>query len=121
MGRSVIAADVYGAAAALVYGWYMLPAEAHERYLFPALALLAPLLPAGAWARRLCALLSATLLLNLLWVDPAVPLPWYAEQLGWGMPTALLNTAVGMAWVVKIVRGRPGVRPVAGGPAPGRC
>jgi hypothetical protein len=41
-----------------------------------------------------------SLFLNLFWVDPAVPLPNFAEQLAWGVPIALINTAaLGlMAW-----------------------
>jgi hypothetical protein len=78
-------------AAALVVGLYMLPAEAHERYLFPALALLAPIVPGERAVRWLYGGLSATLWLNLVWVDPAHPLPQVAGQLGWGMPVALVN------------------------------
>jgi Gpi18-like mannosyltransferase len=80
------------AGSALVAGFYMLPAEVHERYLFPALTLLAPLLPERRAARWLYLGFSLTLFLNLLWVDPAVPLPNYAEQLPWGLPIALANT-----------------------------
>jgi len=87
-------------AAALVLGFFMLPAESHERYLFPALTLLAPLLPRRRAVRWLYLGLSLGLFLNLLWVDPAVPLPNFAEQLTWGVPIALINTAaLGlMAW-----------------------
>jgi dolichyl-phosphate-mannose-protein mannosyltransferase len=85
--------DLYLPAAALTLGFFMLPAESHERYLFPVLALLAPILPGSRPARWLYAGLSLTLFLNLLWVDPAVPLPGFAEALGWGLPMALANTA----------------------------
>jgi len=87
------ASNLHFSAAALVLGFFMLPAESHERYLFPALALLAPLLPCHRPARWLYFALSLTLILNLLWVDPAVPLPAFAEQLPWGVPVALANTA----------------------------
>ena len=86
--------SLFLAAAALVTGFFMLPAESHERYLFPALALLAPLLPQRNAARWLYLGLSLSLFLNLLWVDPAVPLPNFAEQLAWGVPIALANTAL---------------------------
>ncbi len=85
--------DLYLAAAALALGLFVLPAESHERYLFPVLALLAPVLPGSRPTRWLFLGLSVTLFLNLLWVDPAVPLPGFAEELGWGMPVALANTA----------------------------
>ena len=78
-------------AAALVVGLYMLPAEAHERYLLPALALLALIVPGERIIRWLYGGLSATLWLNLVWVDPALPLPHVAGQLRWGMPVALVN------------------------------
>lgn len=87
------APDLYLPAAALALGFFMLPAESHERYLFPVLALLAPILPGSRPARWLYLGLSLTLFLNLLWVDPAVPLPGFAEALGWGVPIALANTA----------------------------
>jgi dolichyl-phosphate-mannose-protein mannosyltransferase len=90
------------AAAALVAGLYMLAAESHERYLFPALGVLALVLPEERAARWLYGILSATLWLNLLWVDPAVPLPRVAGQLGWGMPVALVNVAA-LAWVAGLL------------------
>ncbi|MCI0393420.1 MAG: hypothetical protein L0322_00595 [Chloroflexi bacterium] len=86
-------ANLYLAAAALVVGYYMLPAEAHERYLFPALALLVPLLPGHRPARWLYLVFSLGLWLNLLWVDPAVPLPGFSERLAWGIPIAALHVA----------------------------
>jgi len=92
----------YLAPAALVLGFYLLPAESHERYLFPALALLVPTLPNWRAGRWLYLILSLTLLANLLWVDPAVPLPGFAEQLGWGVPIALLNTAA-LVWVARML------------------
>ncbi len=85
--------DAFLPAAALVMGLFVLPTESHERYLFPALALLSPLLPGSRSVRWLYLGLSLTLFLNLLWVDPAVPLPGYPQELRWGLPTALLNTA----------------------------
>lgn len=101
-GRRTCASSLLLAAAALVTGFFMLPAESHERYLFPALALLAPLLPQPNAARWLYLGLSLSLFLNLLWVDPAVPLPDYAEQLVWGVPVALANTLLlGLcAWIL---------------------
>jgi hypothetical protein len=78
-------------AAALVIGFFALPAESHERYLFPALGLLALILPTGRAVRWLYGVLSVTLWLNTLWVDPVVPLPGVAGELGWGMPIAAVN------------------------------
>jgi len=90
--------DLYLPAVALALGFFTLPAEAHERYLFPVLAPLALIAPNSRLARRLYTGLSLTLFLNLLWVDPAVPLPGFAEELGWGVPVALANTAA-LAWM----------------------
>jgi hypothetical protein len=53
--------------------------------------LLAPIVPGERAVRWLYGGLSATLWLNLVWVDPAHPLPQVAGQLGWGMPVALVN------------------------------
>lgn len=89
--RSWEARLVYLASAALVLGFFMLPAESHERYLFPALAPLVLLYTRWPGARWLYLGLSLTLWLNLLWVDPAVPLPGFSGQLPWGMPIAALN------------------------------
>jgi Gpi18-like mannosyltransferase len=83
--------QLYGAGTAMVMGFYMLPAEAHERYLFPALALMVPLLPLGRPFRWVYGILTLTFLLNLLWVDPAVPLPGFAQVLGWGVPLSAVN------------------------------
>ncbi len=104
--------SLYLPAAALVIGFFMLPAESHERYLFPALAMLAPLLPERPAVRWLFAALGLTLMLNLLWVDPAVPLPGFAEQLMWGIPMALINTAALSFTALLILRlpGRPGAQ-----------
>lgn len=81
------------AAAALAAGFFMLPAEAHERYLFPFFILLAPLLPASKPLRWLYLVFSLTYTLNLLWVDPAFPLPYFSEHLAWGMPISAINLA----------------------------
>ena len=85
---------VFWAAAAMVVGFYMLPAEAHERYLFSALALLVPLLPGRRPFQLMYGLFSVMLLLNLLWVDSAVPLPGFSQVLGWGVPIAAVNVVL---------------------------
>ncbi len=85
---------VFWAAAALVIGFYMLPAEAHERYLFGALALLVPLLPGRRPFQVVYLLFSVTFLLNLLWVDSAVPLPGFSQSLLWGVPIAGANVVL---------------------------
>lgn len=107
--------DLFLPAAALVVGFFMLPTESHERYLFPALALLTPLLPASRHARWLYLGLSLTLFLNLLWVDPAVPLPRFAHVLEWGMPIALVNTvALGLTGWTMIRSGEGRVKCITG-------
>lgn len=85
---------VYWASAAMIIGFYMLPAEAHERYLFPGLALLVPLLPGGRPYQLVYLLLTTTFLLNLLWVDAAIPLPAFSQNLTLAIPLAALNVAL---------------------------
>lgn len=87
---------LFHSAAALIIGFYMLPAESHERYLFPALALLVPLLPEGRPYQLIYFLFTTTFLLNLLWVDSALPFPGFnqafTQNLVLAVPLAALNT-----------------------------
>jgi Gpi18-like mannosyltransferase len=87
-------AALFWAAAAMIIGFYMLPAESHERYLFPAFALLVPLLPGRRPYQLIYILFTATFFLNLLWVDSAVPLPAFNQNLTLAIPLAALNVAL---------------------------
>jgi hypothetical protein len=82
---------IYLASAAMVAGFFMLPTEAHERYLYPVFLLLVPLLPAFKPIRWLYLIFSLTYTLNLLWVDPAIPLPGFSENILWGVPVSAIN------------------------------
>ncbi|HSH05197.1 MAG TPA: hypothetical protein VLL52_21965, partial [Anaerolineae bacterium] len=81
-------------AAALVFGFFMLPTEAHERYLLPVLALSLPLLPLGRVWWWWYGLVSATLFLNLWWVDAAISMAWFERQLGWGTAISWVNVGL---------------------------
>jgi hypothetical protein len=72
----------------------MLPAEAHERYLFPVLALLVPLLPGRRLYQLLYLAFTATLFLNLLWVDSPILLPAFTQSLIWGIPISAVNVSL---------------------------
>jgi hypothetical protein len=65
--------------------------------LFPTLVLTAPLLVKRPTFRWIFAVLSVTLLLNLWWVDPALPSPSFAENITWGLLIAAVNSATGVA------------------------
>ncbi|MBN1314691.1 MAG: glycosyltransferase family 39 protein [Anaerolineales bacterium] len=82
---------LYLASAAMVVGFFMLPTESHERYLYPVFLLMAPLLPALKPLRWLYFVLSLTYTLNVLWVDSAIRLPAFSENLMWGMPVSAVN------------------------------
>jgi hypothetical protein len=85
---------MFWGAAAMVVGFYMLPAEGHERYLFPALALLVPLLPGRRPFQIVYGLFSVTFFFNLVWVDSAVTLPAFSENLGWGVVISAVNVVL---------------------------
>jgi hypothetical protein len=78
----------------MITGFYMLPAESHERYLFPAFALLVPLLPGRRPYQLIYILFTITFFLNLIWVDSAVPLPAFNQNLTLAVPLAALNLAL---------------------------
>jgi len=60
----------FGAAGALALAFYLFPTEMHERYAFPAVALLAPWAASRIRNERLYLALTVTLLLNLVAVLP---------------------------------------------------
>ncbi|MEX2246413.1 MAG: hypothetical protein WEC75_06975 [Dehalococcoidia bacterium] len=65
--------DLYGllaACAMMVFAFYMLPTSTHERYLYAAFALAAPLLVRTPLLAPGYAVLSATFFLNLLAINP---------------------------------------------------
>ncbi len=56
------------AALIIAVAFFALPTRVHERYLYPALALGAPLVLLAAWPRRMYVALSAVVFLDLFWV-----------------------------------------------------
>ena len=72
------------AAFMLLFGFFMLPTRIHERYLFPAISVLALMFPFVKRARPLYVVLTATLLINeayvLYWLNAYYP---NAAKLDW--------------------------------------
>jgi Gpi18-like mannosyltransferase len=60
------------AAGYISIAFYVLPTSTHERYMYPMVALLAPLLLIDGRVRYIYAILSATLFVNMLLVAPPV-------------------------------------------------
>jgi hypothetical protein len=58
------------ASAAMVFTFYMVPTSTHERYLYPAFALAAPVLVRRPWLILPYGVLAATFMLNLLAINP---------------------------------------------------
>jgi dolichyl-phosphate-mannose-protein mannosyltransferase len=93
----------------VVFAFYFLPTRAHERYLFPAMALLAPF--AAVSLRSLAAYLvlsaafAASLLYALTHINPgAVPQPvrdiLRADQAVWMMGLTLIGAACAEVWLL---------------------
>jgi Gpi18-like mannosyltransferase/4-amino-4-deoxy-L-arabinose transferase-like glycosyltransferase len=59
------------AALLVAIAFFVLPTRVHERYLFPAVALVAPLVLAGRWWPWITGALSAFLFINIYWVFTA--------------------------------------------------
>ena len=95
----------------LVLAFYFLPTRVHERYLFPAIAVLAPLALGGraglvAYAGITLGF-SGSLLYALLTTTPfSVPQPW-ADALTstpgvWTIGTVLFVSAIGWSWLLGV-------------------
>lgn len=120
-------AVVLAVGAALVLAFYFLPTRVHERYLFPALALLAPFALAG-W-RELVSYLAlslgfaASLLYALHETTPFVlPEPfatWATSDAGvWAIGLVLIGSGVAWAWMLVVRRPRLRRPPRRRHPAP---
>ena len=108
-------AVVLAVGAALVLAFYFLPTRVHERYLFPALALLAPFALAG-W-RELASYVAlslgfaASLLYALHETTPfTLPEPWAAWLTGdagvWTIGLVLIGSGIAWAWLLVVRRPR---------------
>jgi hypothetical protein len=117
-------AVVLAVGALLTLAFYFLPTRVHERYLFPAIAVLAPFAPAGrahmAGYVALSASFSAALLYALLDTTP-FDLPeswagWITSDPGvWVIGMVLMGSAVAWAWLLGVRRPRlPRRRPARG-------
>ena len=113
-----------GVGALLTLAFYFLPTRVHERYLFPAIAVLAPFaLASGAHLAAylgLSAAFSVALLYALLDTTPFdLPEPWagwITSDLGvWVTGLLLIGSAVAWAWLLGVTRPRlPRRRPARG-------
>lgn len=102
--------DAFFAAGLLVFGFFMLATEMHERYILPALAFLA--LPAALNGRQhLLAylLLSGAVLLNLLRVLPFAPvvLQAFVQIPGDRLIISLATTGLFVWWTLLYLRAGP--------------
>jgi dolichyl-phosphate-mannose-protein mannosyltransferase len=113
-------AVVLAVGAALVLAFYFLPTRVHERYLFPALALLAPFALAG-W-RELVSYVAvslgfaASLLYALHETTPFnLPEPWAAWATSdagvWVIGLVLIGSGIAWAWLLVVRRPRLRRRP----------
>ena len=119
-------AVVLGVGAALVLAFYFLPTRVHERYLYPAIALLAPFAPAGIAPLLayvgLSLAFAAALVYALLDTTPfSLPEPWagwvMADPAVWIVGGILIASAVAWAWMLVVRRPRlPRRRRPARGP-----
>lgn len=117
-------AVVLGVGALLTLAFYFLPTRVHERYLFPAIAVLAPFAVASrahlAAYLGLSAAFSVALLYALLDTTPFdLPEPWagwITSDLGvWVIGLLLIGSAVAWAWLLGVRRPRlPHRRPARG-------
>jgi Gpi18-like mannosyltransferase len=85
----------YAAAGLLAFAFYLFPTEMHERYLFPAVALLAIWAVSARWRERAYWLLCALLLLNLA----AILSPAQIAQFIGGMNLLLFGGLLVALWV----------------------
>jgi hypothetical protein len=113
-------AMVLAVGVALVLAFYFLPTRVHERYLFPALALLAPFALAG-WRELLSYValslgFAASLLYALHLTTPFnLPEPWAAwvtSDAGvWAIGLVLIASGIAWAWLLIVRRPRLPRRP----------
>ena len=108
-------AVVLGVGAALALAFYFLPTRVHERYLFPAIALLAPLAVAGRAPLLAYVVLSAGFAASLLYAlhqtTPfTLPEPvasWVTGSGGvWTIGLVLIVSAAAWAWMLVVRRPR---------------
>lgn len=114
-------ANVLAVGALLVLAFYFLPTRVHERYLFPAMALLAPFAPAGRGALAAYVVLSGAFAVSLLYVLHDITpfnLPEAIAEVVvtpagvWGIGLTMIAGAIGWVCLLRLRRPRlPGVDP----------
>jgi dolichyl-phosphate-mannose-protein mannosyltransferase len=113
-------AVVLAVGALLALAFYFLPTRVHERYLFPAIAVLAPFAPAGRAQLTafigLSAGFAAALLFALHETTPFdLPAPWdgwVTSDAGvWVIGLVMIGSAVAWAWLLGVRRPRLPRRP----------
>lgn len=109
------AAVLLGVGAVIVLAFYFLPTRAHERYLFPTMALCVPFALAGWREAAAYVGLSSGFALSLLYALHqttafTVPMPWAAWLTStagvWTIGTVLMASAAGWAWMLVVRRPR---------------
>jgi hypothetical protein len=104
-----------GVGAVLVLAFYFLPTRVHERYLFPAVALLAPFAVAGRRELAAYAAISLGFAASLLYAlhqttSFTVPEPWAGWLTGaagtWVIGIVLMASAAAWAWMLVVRRPR---------------
>lgn len=104
-------AVVLGVGAVLVLAFYFLPTRVHERYLYPAIALLAPFAAAGGMRLLAYVALSLAFAGSLLYAladtTPfALPDPWATWLVStagiWAIGLVLITSAVSWAWLLVV-------------------
>jgi Gpi18-like mannosyltransferase len=96
------------AALVLLFGFFMLPTRIHERYLFPAMAILALLFPLLKKARPLYVILTATCFVNEAYVLNALvaAYPYGANLTGdWVVFIVSLINSLALVYVVSLMVG----------------
>jgi hypothetical protein len=93
--RHLDLAGLLAASAVLVFTFYIVPTSTHERYLYPAFALAAPLLVRTPRLIPLYAMLATTFFLNLLAINPPnASTVWEWHGTPFAVAVASFNTIV---------------------------
>ena len=123
--RGTDPASVLASGALLVLAFYFLPTRVHERYLFPATAVLAPFAAAGGARLIAYVALSAGFAASLIYAlerttSFALPAPMAAAVTSpaavWAIGLVMIGAAVAWVWLIGVRR--PSLPPAWAGPGP---
>jgi Gpi18-like mannosyltransferase len=87
----------------LLFGFFMLPTRIHERYLFPAISMLALTLPFIKKTRLIYAVLTGTLLLNQAYVLSFININLQVPSRNWVDLTAITINVFAMAFALVLL------------------